>query len=80
MAATSAQTLFSEVSCYACAGASEVQLLRLAMMRRTLLALLPSADVSFQGLMAYSKCYACYGASVPQLLEMALLDQISQNL
>lgn len=78
MAATPANELLAEVRCYACAGASDVELLRLAMLRRTLIALVPAADTSMNALLEYSKCYACFGASLVELLELALLDQIAQ--
>lgn len=79
MPATSVGILLDEVKCYACLGASISQLIKLALMRRVLLAANPSADVSVAGLMEYAKCYACYGASTVQLLELALMDQVQQS-
>jgi hypothetical protein len=79
MAAISTQTLLSEVQCYACYGSSITTLLKLALLRRILLAAVPSADVSASALIAYAKCYACYGSSVMDLIELALLDQIAQS-
>jgi hypothetical protein len=79
MAAIAAQTLIDETKCYTCTGAVTLpQQLRLGLLRRTLLAAVPTADVSMQGLTAYAKCYACYGATEAELLELALLDQIAQ--
>ena len=79
MAAVATDTLLSEAKCYECYGSSTVgQLLILAQLRRQLLALNASADVSPQGLMAYAKCYACYGLSFTDIFEIAMLDQISQ--
>jgi len=78
MAAISVNTLLDEVKCYACFGASMTQLIKLALLRRQLLALVPAADVSAGALLEYAKCYGCYGASLVDLLELALLDQIAQ--
>jgi hypothetical protein len=76
--ATSAQTLFNESKCYNCASnANTAQMLRLALLRRQLLALVPTADVSFQGLMTYGNCFACFGITEADILEMALLDKIN---
>jgi hypothetical protein len=77
MAAIPTNTLLGEVQCYACFGGSIPQLLELALLRRKLLAITPTADVSAGALLEYSKCYACYGASIMQLLKLALLDQIA---
>ncbi len=78
MAAIPTQTLLDETKCYACLGMSLTRLLKVALMRRALLAAVPTADVSMQGLISYAKCYACYGATDADLLELALLDQIAQ--
>lgn len=78
MAAIPTNTLLDETKCYACYGASITQLLRLGLLRRQLLALNASADVSAAALLEYSKCYACYGSSLTDLIELALLDQIAQ--
>jgi hypothetical protein len=81
MPATNPQTLFDEAKCYLCAGldVTTARSLKLALLARTLKALVPDADTSVAALLEYSKCYACYGASIAELLELALLDQISQN-
>ena len=79
MDAIAAQTLISEVQCYACFGSTSfTQMLVLALERRILLAKSPTADVSGDGLIAYAKCLGCYGASLFDLLETALLDKIAQ--
>lgn len=77
MAAIPTNTLLGEVQCYACFGGSVAQLLKLALLRRRLLALVPTADVSAGALIDYAKCFGCYGASIMDLLELALLDQIA---
>jgi hypothetical protein len=79
MAAIDTNVLLDETKCYACLGMSIAQLLELGLLRRTLIARVPTADVTMQGLMTYAKCYACYGASSFELLKLALLDQISQS-
>lgn len=78
MAALATNTLLDEVKCYACFGGSISKLLELALIRRKLLAVSPTADVSAGALFNYAKCYACYGASIMDLLELAMLDQIAQ--
>jgi len=79
MAAIPTNTLLGEVQCYACFGGSLAQLLKLALLRRTLLARNASADVSAAALITYAQCYGCYGAGIMDLIELALLDQISQS-
>lgn len=78
MAAIATNTLLDEVKCYACYGGTMIQLIKLGLLRRTLLSKYPTADVSAAALLDYAKCYACYGSSTMDLLELALLDQISQ--
>lgn len=80
MTATEIQSLFSESKCYACFGpVQESTLLTLALLRRWLLTLNPSADVSAQGLVSYSNCFACFNVgNCYTLIELALLDQISK--
>lgn len=78
MAAIATNTLLDEVKCYACPGASLTQLLKLGLLRRALLARVPTADTSMQALITYGNCYFCYGASFADVLELSLLDQLSQ--
>lgn len=80
MTALDIQTLFGEAKCYACYGpVSDYQLLKLALLRRQVIKLSPTEDVSAAGLMDYAKCYACYNpGSTYDLLELALLDKIAQ--
>ncbi len=78
MAAIDTNTLMAETKCYACLGMTMTQLLKLGLLRRQLLAAVPTADTSMQALMSYAKCYACYGASAYDMLELAMLDQIAQ--
>jgi len=79
MAAVPTDTLMSEAKCYECYGPmTTAQLLILAQLRRWLLSVEPTADVSPQGLVAYAKCYACLGnLSMYELMMLALLDQIA---
>lgn len=78
MPAINPQTLFDEAKCYSCnSTANTAQMLRLALLRRTLIALVPTADTTPQGLMTYGACYACYGMTEADIMELAMLDQIS---
>jgi hypothetical protein len=81
MPALNPQTLISEGRCYECfvADLSLAKGIKLALLARTLIALVPTADVTPQGLLTYAQCYACYGMSQFEMIELALLDQISQN-
>lgn len=75
------QALFDEGKCYLCnSTASTGQVLRLALLRRQLLALTPTADVSPQGLMTYGNCFACFGLTEAEIIEFAMLDQINTAL
>lgn len=80
MPATSTQTLFNEAECFACLGpVTDAQLLRIALLVRTLVALEPAAEVTPQALETYGRCYQCLdGVSQADAVELALLDQISQ--
>lgn len=77
MAACNPNELLEEVKCYGCVGATIPQLFRLALLRRSVLNAMPSADTSYAYLIEYSKCYACYGVSQYDMLELALLDLLS---
>lgn len=78
MPAINPQDLLTEASCYLCLGPVTVaQTIRLALLRRILLRLDPSADVTPQGLTTYAMCYLCLGGSLADAVEMALLDQIN---
>jgi hypothetical protein len=81
MAATLPSTLFTEANCFRCYGqASSTQLLRLAILARTLTTLDSMAATDPQSLLEYAKCFGCYGdANLVDMMELALLDQISQN-
>ena len=78
MAAIDSNTLLEEAKCYACYGGSMSHLLKIALLRRQLLAISPTADVSPQGLISYANCYGCYGATMMDLIEISLLDKIAQ--
>lgn len=80
MPAIAPQTLFAEAKCYACFGpVSEVQMLKLAYLRRILLASDPLAATDPQSLLEYGKCFPCFStASLADIMELAILDQIAQ--
>lgn len=77
--AIESNTLLSEAKCYICHGAmTTAELLEIAYLRRRLLALSPSADVTPNGLLDYSKCYGCLGVSYFELFKLALLGKIAE--
>jgi len=68
MAATSAQTLFNETTCFACLPLQGYTLLRLGLIQRLM------AAVPMQTLMDEAKCYACFGpVTDAEMIEIALL-------
>jgi hypothetical protein len=72
--------IYAEGRCYNCYGpVADFQLLKLALLRRTLLGLNPSADTSPEALLIYGSCYNCYSnGSEYDIMELSLLDQIAQ--
>lgn len=82
MPALSPNTLLAEANCFACFGAvSSVQMIRLSLLARILLALNPVAATDPQSLLAYAKCFNCFSnASLGDMMELALLDQIAQSI
>ena len=76
-----AQTLFSESKCYNCYGELTTgENIILALWRRVVLSVTPTADVSPQGLVAYAKCYLCFTeGSMFDAMEMALMDLFFQS-
>lgn len=76
-----AQTLFSESKCYNCYGElTSGENIILALWRRLVLEVTPTADVSPQGLVAYAKCYLCFTeGSMFDAMEMALMDLFFQS-
>lgn len=76
-----ADILLAEVACYDCSWRGPMaQSLRIALIRRSLLAVDPDADVSRDALEQYAACYLCLGISGMDGIELALLDQLSQAL
>lgn len=75
MPATPTQTLFDESKCYTCYGdVSTAAALKLALLRRELIAINPMAATDPQTLFNSGKCYACFGPlASAQILELALL-------
>lgn len=74
-----AQSLLASSSCYACYASSGVmlQLLKLALLRRWLLTLSGSADVTPAALLASVNCLQCTGDL--NLMRLALWAQIATN-
>ena len=76
--ATDPQTLMTQGKCYACHGASEFEIMKLALLAQISTTHNPSNDVTPQGLIAQGKCLECYGmVSIPRLMELVLLTQIA---
>lgn len=80
MADTDPQSLLAVAKCFQCYGANDYSLLlmKLSLLRQTLLAVNPMADTTPQALLADAKCFMCYSTSpyMLQLMELALLKQI----
>jgi hypothetical protein len=74
--ATDANTLLSEVKCYACQPPGIWQLLKLGLLRQILLAHDAMADTSVNTLLENVKCYECIPPGMWHLLELALLQAI----
>lgn len=78
---TSTAELFEIANCYACFGeASQVQLMRLALLSEISTQLAPGLPIDPQSLFERGKCYACVGASATDIMELALLNIIAQNI
>lgn len=67
-------TLLEEGKCYACAGLTQAQIAKLALLRRGALSENASADVSLSGLLNFAKCL---DGTMYEKLEFALLAQTS---
>lgn len=80
MAAIASSILLEEAKCYFCfiTDLSIARGIKLALLARTLIALVPTANTTPQALLAYANCYGCYGATLYDMIELALLDQIAQ--
>ena len=73
------QALLNSASCFDCLQGGEVQLVKLALLSKILLALNPAADVSPQSLLNGANCFACYGnVGTLRLIELQLICQTSQ--
>ena len=75
--ASDIQTLLDSASCYACASPGEMPILELALLKRILLSLDPSADTTVDGLLADSSCYACQSLPVIAIMQTVILARIS---
>jgi len=75
-----ANQLAADSACYECYGPNDytLRLMELALLRRILLILDPTAPVEPQQLLDESTCFNCYGSnSIEQLLELVLLSKIN---
>ena len=72
------QTLITEGHCFACYGASNFEIMKLALLSRISKLVNPDNDVTPQGLLSQGECLECYGmVSTPKLMELVLLSQIA---
>lgn len=79
--ATDPNILLAESVCYQCYGPLTIgQQLKLALLRRAVLAADPVAATDAQSLVTYGTCFACLGLSMGDLLELSLLDMLAQAL
>lgn len=80
MAAPSADTLLNEARCYECntSNGYGLELMKLAVLRRILLAMDPTAVTDPSTLLNEARCYECSGANGYMLLlmELALLNRL----
>ena len=78
--ATDANSLLAQASCYSCYASNNftLQLMQLALLRQTVLAVNPMADTSPQTLLAQAKCFECFAPNpyALKLMELALLAQL----
>lgn len=75
---TDPQSLMAAGKCYACQGASQFQIMKLALLAGISVSQNPANQVDPQSLLAQAKCFSCYSdASIPRLMELALLAQIA---
>jgi len=75
-----ANELYAESTCFLCYGVTQAQALKLALLKRQVLALNPDADVTPETLLSLGACYACYtDGSLFDLFELALLNLVAEN-
>lgn len=79
---TSTQELFLIAKCYECyaEGASQAQLLKMALLAQAANQLAPGVNIDPQSLMERGKCYACLGLSDADIMELALLQIVATNI
>lgn len=78
MAATDPQSLLSQGHCYACYGASEFQIMKLALLAQISTNHNATNATDPQSLLSQGKCLECFGrVSIPRLMELVLLNQIA---
>lgn len=76
-----ADTLLAEVACYNCEWRPDfAQSLRIALIRRSVLAANPSADVSTAAVNTAAACFLCLGISGADGQELALLTMLADSL
>jgi len=72
------QDLLDQGKCYACAGVSMYEVLKLSLLAQISLIANPDNDVTPQALLDRAKCFECGTfASIGFLMELALFDQIA---
>jgi hypothetical protein len=77
--ATDPQSLLTAGHCFACFGASQFEVMKLALLVDISLQTNPANNVTPQGLISQGQCYPCYAdVSLPKLMELVLLAQIAQ--
>lgn len=83
MANPDPQALLTAANCYSCFGSDRgsMELLKLALLQKILLAQNPNAVTDPQTLLSQASCYSCFASSpgLMQLLELALLGNIAAN-
>lgn len=72
------QSLMTQGKCFACFGASNFEIMKLALLAQISTAHNPANDVTPQGLLTQGACLECFGmVSIPRLMELVLLSQIA---
>lgn len=77
-----AEQLVKDSACYECYGPNDytLRLMELAMLRRLLLVLDPTAKTDPQSLLDEAVCFNCFGStSIENLLELAIMSKISST-
>lgn len=76
--ATDPQSLMTQGKCYACYGASEFEIMKLALLAQISTNHNAGNATDPASLIAQGKCFPCFGeVTIPKLMELALLAQIN---